>query len=731
MATSELRIRVLGEDRASGPLGGVLRSIQGIATVAGGMLTAGLFQALGRQVAAMGREALQATADYELLAMSLQSLAARELRNTDTTLTMGEAMALSADRAEELLNWTTQLALKSPFDQAGVAEAFRTALAYGFTTDQAQRLTRATIDMATATGASTQQMNQIALALGQVQAKGRLQGQEILQLVNAGIPALQMLANYYGITTAEAQKMVEQGLVPANEAFEAIVGTLEDDFAGAAERSSESWAGLMNAFEDLKAMGLRALFEGILEALQPVVAAFAEWLQGPGLELLADWGRKIGEFAEDVITLARYLGEAAVNGELVDKWLEELPGWLQPAAREIGEFLAQAQPLIDFLLTWAGLKTPAAPPSEMPGWEGFEPEMQQALMDQWEAGQPPASLEEALALVIPQNVIDSWNFMITAIETLGLVLDENGDGIIDYFVGFQEPAEGTAGAGFSLASAFDFLGRAALGLADALLWWKEKSIAASDAVKEGWGKFIADITADWNQGTAELQGYWDSIQQGLQDLADFVATAGAPFDAFFAAVVKSATWWYNLLVGNSIIPDTITEMMEWFGKLSDIQQIVDEVAGFFPGLKSDILSVFAGFSLYDAGANLMQGLKNGIVSKALEVANAVRNAVRNAIGAGNDEAGNQSPSKVFAEMGKNLMLGLERGVAQNAGAPASAVRAAIGGAAGVNLPVGAGRGGVTLHQEYHVHGVTDPDQFVRLVSRQMARDLKPLLGGIG
>ena len=704
MATSELRIRVLGEDRASGPLGGVLRSVQGIATVAGGMLTAGLFQNLGRQVAAMGREALQATADYELLAMSLQSLAARELRNTDTTLTMGEAMALSADRAEELLNWTTQLALKSPFDQAGVAEAFRTALAYGFTTDQAQRLTRATIDMATATGASTQQMNQIALALGQVQAKGRLQGQEILQLVNAGIPALQMLANYYGITTAEAQKMVEQGLVPANEAFEAIVGTLEDDFAGAAERSSESWAGLMNAFEDLKAMGLRALFEGILEALQPVVAAFAEWLQGPGLELLADWGRKIGEFAEDVITLARYLGEAAVNGELVDKWLEELPGWLQPAAREIGEFLAQAQPLIDFLLTWAGLKTPAAPPSEMPGWENFEPEMQQALMDDWEAGQPADSLSEALEMVVPQEVIDSWDRLRTAVGLfVDVVTGEPGvDGangkLIDLF-----------GGSVTLAASLDELARVLGTVTGWIQQIKDRAAEKTDPtglqlvidkLREMW----TQVELTWNKVKTAFTGGYNAVATTLTNLKTQITST-------FLSIRTTAT--------------TIFQQVK-----EAIQTKVDEAKAAVTGVFEDIRSFLDGQAdvFRSAGANLMEGLKGGILGKVGDLINAVRGAVRSVIGAGNEEAGISSPSKVFAEMGRQMAAGMTLGITQGAGGPAAAMRAAIGGAAGVTLPAGAGRGG-SIDITINVNGIQDPAAVVRYMKRELGRELRPLLAG--
>jgi tape measure domain-containing protein len=100
-------------------------------------------------------------------------------------------------------------------------------------------------------------MSRIALALGQIEAKGKLSGQEILQLVNAGLPVVQILAEAFGKTTAEVTAMVSDGLVPANQAIEAITEYIENNFAGAAERQATTWAGLMGTFEDLKNMGLR------------------------------------------------------------------------------------------------------------------------------------------------------------------------------------------------------------------------------------------------------------------------------------------------------------------------------------------------------------------------------------------------------------------------------------------------------------------------------------------
>jgi tape measure domain-containing protein len=246
-------------------------------------------------------EGLEAVASYERMGVSFEALAASQMLMSGAAEDMNEAYAMTAGIAEELLDWSQQLAINSPFTQEGVAEALRMAMAYGFNTEEAQRLTEAMIDYTSASGQSEHAMSRIALALGQISATGKVTGQDILQLTNVGVPAMQILADHFGVTTAEIIKMRADGLLPAEESIEAITVWMETNFAGAAASFAESWAGLMGTFEDLKAMGLREFFGEMLEALQPLAVEFAEWLQGPGMERIAEWGQVLGQFTADVI----------------------------------------------------------------------------------------------------------------------------------------------------------------------------------------------------------------------------------------------------------------------------------------------------------------------------------------------------------------------------------------------------------------------------------------------
>lgn len=272
-------------DRATQGMG---KTLKGIGLVAAGIAAAKMF-------AGVAREAISATAAHEQLAMSMTSLVAKEIRTADETLSMSDAMGQASGRAEELLAWIQDLAIKSPFSQEGVASAFRTALAYGFTSNEAQRLTAATIDFATATGQSVGVMNQVALALGQIKAKGKLAGQEILQLVNAGFSVNPILEKM-GYTTEDVSK----GLVTADKFLLAFTESLESDFGGAAGRSAETINGLIDSLGDLKQVGLRELFGPAIQATLPILSSFVSRVQDL-MPAMRTTGQLLGELTQALI----------------------------------------------------------------------------------------------------------------------------------------------------------------------------------------------------------------------------------------------------------------------------------------------------------------------------------------------------------------------------------------------------------------------------------------------
>jgi len=227
-------------------------------------------------------EAADAYAYSERLRMSLSSMAAKEFLQSGQAVDMASALDMAAGRAQELEYWIRQVAIESPFDRRGVADAFRMAMTYGFTSEQAQRLTQATIDFSTATGQSGEVMQRIALALGQIQSRGKLAGQELNQLSEAGVNARQILADAFGVSTAKIMEMMERGLIPANVAIEAILSDMERNYAGAGKRAQESLMGVLNTLGDLKEARLEDLFgPTFASAVVPALSQLASIMQSP------------------------------------------------------------------------------------------------------------------------------------------------------------------------------------------------------------------------------------------------------------------------------------------------------------------------------------------------------------------------------------------------------------------------------------------------------------------
>ena len=115
-------------------------------------------------------------------------------------------------------------------------------------------------------------IRRMALALGQIKARGKVATQEINQLAEVGLDARGILAEAFGVSTAELIKMIEKGLVPANEAVEALVGAIERDFGSSAAEQAENMTGLMASMGDIIRFRSRDLFAGLFSAVQPYVA---------------------------------------------------------------------------------------------------------------------------------------------------------------------------------------------------------------------------------------------------------------------------------------------------------------------------------------------------------------------------------------------------------------------------------------------------------------------------
>lgn len=286
-------------DRGLRDLGEVSRTAIGVA-LGGALLEA------GKGFVGLGAQALDSYAKFERLGASLNQMAAAEALSAGKAKDMKAALSQTSGVAKDLQGWIQKLAIQSPFTSEGVADAYRTAMAYGFTVEQSKRLTQAMIDFSAGSGASEASMSRISLALGQIQAKGKLAGGEMLQLTEAGLNVADILAKAWGKSTAEIIEMREDGLLPAGATIEAITQYLETNFAGAAQKQSNTFAGLIASVEDLKSVGLREFFSATFEEAQPELEKFVGMLQDPAtIDNIREMGVQFAKTGKEVVGFAQ------------------------------------------------------------------------------------------------------------------------------------------------------------------------------------------------------------------------------------------------------------------------------------------------------------------------------------------------------------------------------------------------------------------------------------------
>ena len=176
-----------------------------------------------------------------------------------------EVLTGSADRAKQIVQELQQLGAVTPFTSTELIDTAKRLQAFGVETEKVVDITRRLADVSGATGA---ELAGLATAYGQVQAKGRLQGEELLQFQERGVALQQVLREEYGLSGAEFQKALEGGKISA-EAVEYALKKLTDTggkYANGAIAQSDTLNGRLSTLSD----SVQVLAQTIGNSLAPV-----------------------------------------------------------------------------------------------------------------------------------------------------------------------------------------------------------------------------------------------------------------------------------------------------------------------------------------------------------------------------------------------------------------------------------------------------------------------------
>lgn len=213
----------------------------------------------------------------------------------------------SIEAGKEATAWIKEFAKDTPLQLEEVTSIFVKLKAFGL--DPMNGTMQAVVDQAYKLGGSFEEVEGISLALGQAWAKQKLQGEEILQLIERGVPVWDLLATVTGKNTLELQKLSSEGKL-GRDVIKALMEEMGTQSKGAAATGMTQLSGLIsNAKDNLADFYNQVATSGALDWLKGQLTAlnaeFKAMSEDGRLKKLAqnisDWLVKAGEAIKSTV----------------------------------------------------------------------------------------------------------------------------------------------------------------------------------------------------------------------------------------------------------------------------------------------------------------------------------------------------------------------------------------------------------------------------------------------
>lgn len=226
-------------------------------------------------------------------------------------LTSFEVMLGSEEKAIALLENLKTFAAVTPFELTDLTTASQTLLAFGENVNDLQDDLEMLGDISQG---NKEKFNSLALVFGQVQSQGRLMGQDLLQMINAGFNPLNVMAERTGKSMSELKDEMAKGNISFEMVADAMRAATSEggQFYQSMEEQSKTMTGMLSTLGDtFKQFGRDAgekAFEQVKGKLQELMDYIDEATANGTLDEVADIiGNALNAIISDLMTLADVL----------------------------------------------------------------------------------------------------------------------------------------------------------------------------------------------------------------------------------------------------------------------------------------------------------------------------------------------------------------------------------------------------------------------------------------
>lgn len=556
---------------------GLMKSgVMGVGTAA--VVAGGLIVGYGGSVAAAAGMLTGPAAQFERFAIQLETLEG------------------SAQKGKQAMAWIENFARSTPLELDQVVNSYAKMRSFGL--DPTNGSLTALLDTMSAMGGTYEMLESMTLALGKAQTKGKLQGEEIMMLMERGIPVYDLLGEKMGKSAEQLQKMASKGRLGRKE-IALLIEAMGERNAGATEKISKSWDGLISNLMDWWTKARIMIADaGVFDHMKGTIRGFLTTLETM---------YNNGELKKWTDNVARQIlvGLNALSsfGQVTLRTWREIQPWLQYAAATLGGWrnlalLILAIPLRGVLLgaafglmqiAWgAGLAVTAL------GGIGFGSIAAGALyLGRVFLGllNPMNWVRAAFVALRVAFIATGIGAIIAGLAMAGVWIYNNWSGLASFFTGFGQ--------------AF----MAALGPAGPLVQW------VIDGVSKLWGwvkKLIGPVNAN-----AET---WKSWGQSVGAVVGNVVSAVIAFPVAVVTWLKSAwtevsSWvsdmWSSLVPYAKVAWSALSNLLLNYTPHGLIYTHWDGITGFFSGLWDGVRAIFK--SKWDwIQTNVIDRMKNAI-----------------------------------------------------------------------------------------------------------------------
>lgn len=519
----------------------------------------------------------------------------------ETYQTSFEVMTGSAEKAAEVVERLKKVGAETPFELPDLADTTQLLMNYGLTADEAMDKMMMLGDISQG---SADKMSRIAMAYGQMSSAGKVQLEDVKQMIEAGFNPLQEISESTGESMESLYDRISKGTLSVDEITASMERATSEGgkYYQSMQKQSQTFSGMISTLKD-NAQQLLG------DVVQPISDSMVSTLLPAAIDAIDQMAKAFETEGTDGLIKAG----SQILVDLLTGMAQKLPDVIEIAVQIIESIV-----------------------------DGLNKNMPQIITA---AGQILLALVSGVAQLLPSlgelalNII--WTLVNGLITNAPQLMTQANTMFTDFCLQIQERLPELIQRGAEMISSL------LLGLLENM----------PQIMQQASSMMMTWLDTIWGMLPSILQSGADMILNLLNGLVSnapqILSQAGQMLIDYIATIASN-------------LPAVLQKGIEIIGQLlAGIIQAVPDLLASIPGIIADIGSAFLDKDWGEIGLNIIKGIASGITGAVGTLVDAAKEAAGNALDSVKDFLGIESPSKVFRDqvgkyMAQGMGVGFER-----------------------------------------------------------------------